>query len=99
MSQPPDAEALVRASVEAYNRHDLDGCLALLTPAATLVLMAGTGPLAARFVGTLGRLAARTVTTSIARTGVAIAALMVAVSVTIGVSLMIQSFRSTVGGV
>jgi len=70
--------------------------LALLTPAATLVLMAGIGPLAARFVGTLGRLAARTVTTSIARTGVAIAALMVAVSVTIGVSLMIQSFRSTV---
>jgi putative ABC transport system permease protein len=36
------------------------------------------------------------VTTSIARTGVAMAALMVAVSVTIGVSSMIQSFRSTV---
>jgi putative ABC transport system permease protein len=54
------------------------------------------GPVASAFVGTLGRLAARTVTTSIARTGVAIASLMVAVSVTIGVSLMIESFRSTV---
>ena len=48
------------------------------------------------FVGTLGRLAARTVTRSISRTGVAIASLMIAVSVTIGVSLMIQSFRATV---
>jgi putative ABC transport system permease protein len=70
--------------------------MALLAPATTVLLMAAVGPLAAKAVGTLGRLAARTVTTSIARTGVAIAALMVAVSVTIGVSLMIQSFRSTV---
>jgi putative ABC transport system permease protein len=70
--------------------------MALLAPATTVVLMAGAGPLATRLVGTLGRLAARTVTASIARTGVAIAALMVAVSVTIGVSVMIQSFRSTV---
>ncbi|HSD26902.1 MAG TPA: FtsX-like permease family protein, partial [Vicinamibacteria bacterium] len=70
--------------------------LALLTPAATLLLMAVLGPVASLFVGTLGRLAARTVTTSIARTGVAIASLMVAISVTIGVSLMIGSFRSTV---
>jgi putative ABC transport system permease protein len=70
--------------------------MALLAPATTVLLMAVAGPVAARLVGTLGRLAARTVSTSIARTGVAIAALMVAVSVTIGVSLMIQSFRSTV---
>jgi putative ABC transport system permease protein len=70
--------------------------MAFLAPATTVLLMAAAGPLAATAVGTLGRLAARTVTTSIARTGVAIAALMVAVSVTIGVSVMIQSFRSTV---
>ena len=70
--------------------------MALLAPGTTVLLMAVAGPLAATTVGTLGRLAARTVTTSIARTGVAIAALMVAVSVTIGVSLMIQSFRATV---
>ncbi len=70
--------------------------MALLAPATTVLLMAALGPLAGAAVGTLGRLAARTVTASISRTGVAIAALMVAVSVTIGVSLMIQSFRSTV---
>jgi putative ABC transport system permease protein len=70
--------------------------MALLAPAATVGLMRLIGPLAGAGAGTLGRLAARTVTASIARTGVAIAALMVAVSVTIGVSLMIQSFRSTV---
>jgi putative ABC transport system permease protein len=70
--------------------------MALLAPATTVLLMAAAGPPAARIVGTLGKVAARTVTSSIARTGVAIAALMVAVSVTIGVGLMIQSFRSTV---
>jgi putative ABC transport system permease protein len=70
--------------------------LALVTPGLTVLFMAAAGPLAAVFVGTLGRLAARTVTRSVSRTGVAIASLMVAVSVTIGVSLMIQSFRGTV---
>jgi putative ABC transport system permease protein len=70
--------------------------LAFVTPVATLVLMEGAGPLAAVIAGTLGRLAARTVTRAVSRTGVAIAALMIAVSVTIGVSLMIESFRSTV---
>jgi len=70
--------------------------MAFLAPATTMLLMAVLGPLAGAGVGTLGRLAARTVTASISRTGVAIAALMVAVSVTIGVSLMIQSFRSTI---
>lgn len=70
--------------------------LALVAPVLTVLFMAAAGPLAAAFVGTLGRLAARTVTRSISRTGVAIASLMIAVSVTIGVSLMIQSFRGTV---
>jgi putative ABC transport system permease protein len=58
--------------------------------------MALAGPLGGRLVGILGRLAARTVTRSVARTGVAIAALAVSVSVTIGVGLMIESFRATV---
>ena len=49
-----------------------------------------------RLWGALGRMAPRNVVTSISRTAVAVAALMVAVSVTIGVSLMIGSFRSTV---
>jgi putative ABC transport system permease protein len=69
---------------------------ALLAPAATVGAMAVAGPLGGRLFGTLGRLAARTITRSVSRTGVAIAALAVAVSVTIGVGLMIESFRATV---
>jgi len=69
---------------------------AALTPLVTMVLMrAVTRPLG-RIWGALGRMAPRNVVTSISRTAVAVAALMVAVSVTIGVSLMIGSFRTTV---
>ena len=70
--------------------------LALLVPWATVVRCACSAPLVGALAGTLGRLAARTVTRAVSRTGVAIAALMVAVSVTIGVGLMIRSFRQTV---
>ena len=70
--------------------------LALAVPVATQMLMALAGPLLYRLTGVLGRMAARTVVKAISRTSVAIASLMVAVSVTIGVSLMIASFRSTV---
>jgi putative ABC transport system permease protein len=49
-----------------------------------------------RVAGPLGRVAARTVDAALSRTGVAIAALMIAVSITIGVSVMIASFRDTV---
>lgn len=70
--------------------------LALIVPQATNVLMYFATPLLKRTVGVLGGIAARTVTKAISRTSVAIAALMVAVSVTIGVSVMIASFRSTV---
>ena len=67
--------------------------LAMTVPIVTILLMrvVTQAPL-----GLLNRLAARTVVKAISRTSVAIAALMVAVSVTIGVSLMIDSFRSTV---
>jgi putative ABC transport system permease protein len=44
----------------------------------------------------LGRMAPRNLVNSLSRTSVAVAALMVAVAVTIGVSLMIGSFRYTV---
>jgi len=70
--------------------------LALVVPVATQLLMAVAGPLLRRTTGVLGGMAARTVTKAISRTSVAIAALMVAVSVTIGVSVMIASFRNTV---
>lgn len=70
--------------------------LALIVPQATQTFMQLATPLLHRTVGVLGGIAARTVTKAISRTSVAIAALMVAVSVTIGVSVMISSFRSTV---
>ena len=47
-------------------------------------------------VGLLGRMAARTVMQALSRTAVAIAALMIAVAVVIGVTVMIESFRTTV---
>jgi putative ABC transport system permease protein len=70
--------------------------MALLAPAFTVVLMAAARPLLSRLLGPTGRLAAGTVARAVSRTGVAAAALMVAVSVTIGVSVMIASFRGTV---
>jgi putative ABC transport system permease protein len=71
------------------------GC-ALLTPAATVVLMALLGRPAAALFGVLGRMAARGVVAALSRTGVAVAALVIAVSVTVGVGVMIGSFRATV---
>jgi putative ABC transport system permease protein len=68
---------------------------ALLAPPLTAALMAGLG----RCTGGLGvvaRLAPRDVLRSLSRTGVAVAALMVAVSVIVGLSIMIGSFRGTV---
>jgi putative ABC transport system permease protein len=70
--------------------------LALVVPGATVVLMRAATPVLKRTAGVIGEVAARTVVKAISRTSVAIAALMVAVSVTIGVSVMIASFRATV---
>jgi putative ABC transport system permease protein len=70
--------------------------LALVVPGATVALMGAASPVLKRMVGVIGEIAARTVVKAISRTSVAIAALMVAVSVTIGVSVMIASFRATV---
>ncbi|MCY3780648.1 MAG: FtsX-like permease family protein, partial [Chloroflexi bacterium] len=69
---------------------------ALFTPLALVLAMRLlAGPSEALF-GVLGRLAARAVVRSLSRTGVAVAALTVAVSVIVGVSAMIGSFRVTV---
>jgi putative ABC transport system permease protein len=70
--------------------------IAAMVPLATVGLMLVVAGPARGIAGITGRLAARTVTRAVSRTGVAIAALMVAVSVTIGVSVMIESFRGTV---
>ncbi len=69
---------------------------ALLTPLVMKGLMRLVAPLSARLGGALGRLAPRGVVGALSRTSVAVAALMVAVSVTIGISLMVSSFRHTV---
>jgi len=69
---------------------------AMLTPLTTILLMRGAMPLLGRAWGVLGRMAPRNVVNALSRTAIAVAALMVAVSVTIGVSLMIGSFRYTV---
>jgi putative ABC transport system permease protein len=69
---------------------------ALLVPWTTERLAMGAArPLGAMF-GLLGRMAARGVRASLSRTAVALAALMVAVATTVGVGLMVASFRETV---
>jgi putative ABC transport system permease protein len=68
---------------------------ALLAPVLTLWSMAGVTRLV-RGRGVLLRMAPRTVMRSLSRIAVAVAALMVAVSVIIGVGVMIGSFRQTV---
>ena len=70
--------------------------VALVVPAAVVILVRGISPVLVLLFGGLGRMAARTVVGALSRTSVAIAALMVALAVTIGVSLMISSFRGTV---
>ncbi|MEO1589753.1 MAG: FtsX-like permease family protein [Cyanobacteria bacterium J06632_22] len=69
---------------------------ALLTPPLTALLMRGLTPVGAGLVGVLGKMAPRDIIRSLSRTSVAIASLMVAVSVIVGVSVMVGSFRTTV---
>lgn len=69
---------------------------ALLVPLAALSLLRALQPVMGKLFGVLGRMAPRNVDRALSRTVVPIAALMIAVSVTIGVGLMINSFRGTV---
>jgi len=69
---------------------------ALFTPIVLVTLLRIFTPLTERLFGVLGRIAPRAVTRSLSRTSVAVAALTIAVSVIIGVSVMIGSFRNTV---
>ncbi len=70
------------------------GC-ALLTPPLVVGLVRLNQPLTAR-LGLLARMANRDVARHLSRTGIAVAALMVAFSTTVGVGVMVDSFR---GGV
>src|SRR5207247_7035888 len=69
---------------------------ALLTPGATVLLMLALEPLMGRLFGGLGRMSARGVVQSLSRTSVATAALMISISATVGVGIMVGSFRQTV---
>lgn len=69
---------------------------ALLTPPATVFLMKYAVPAMDGLFGAVGRMAPRDIVRSLSRTSVAIAALMTAVSVIVGVSIMVGSFRQTV---
>lgn len=71
------------------------GC-ALLVPLLTWVAMWAVQPIGGFLIGVSGRMPARAVSASLSRTGVAAAALMVAIATTIGMSLMIHSFRDSV---
>lgn len=70
------------------------GC-ALLTPPALVGLIRLNRPLSVK-LGLLARMANRDVARHLSRTGIAVAALMVAFATTVGVGVMVDSFR---GGV
>jgi len=69
--------------------------LALLTPMGAVMVTSAVRPLLVRVSGALGLVAARGIVRALGRTAPAIAALSVAVSVTVGLGIMIQSFRAT----
>lgn len=68
----------------------------LLAPLAVVVLVWVLRPFASALGGSLGALSVRGVAASLSRTAVAIAALAVALSATVGVGLMVDSFRQSV---
>lgn len=70
---------------------------ALFTPGFMLLMLWVLAPLVDRIFGVVGRMAPRAVTRSLSRTSIAVAALTISVSVIVGVSVMIGSFRTTVG--
>jgi putative ABC transport system permease protein len=69
---------------------------ALCVPLAVRTITSVMEPLAAKLGGTPARLAVSGIGANLSRTGVAIVALAVAVSATIGVTVMVDSFRGSV---
>lgn len=68
----------------------------LLAPLGLVVFARWLTPMLGALFGGIGRLAARGVAAGLSRTGLAVAALAVAVSATVGVGVMIESFRASV---
>lgn len=69
---------------------------ALLVPLATSLACRALAPVAGALGGNLGRIATRGITSQLARSSVAIAALAIALSATAGMGILVDSFRSTV---
>lgn len=69
---------------------------AMLAAISMIAIMNLLEPILPRMFGFLGLMAPRNVIKNLSRTAVAVAALMVAIAVTIGINLMVDSFRSTV---
>jgi len=69
---------------------------ALITPGMAVWLLNRMQPLLKNLFGLLGKMAARNLVAGLSRTGVATAALVIAIAATVGVGLMIGSFRLTV---
>jgi putative ABC transport system permease protein len=70
---------------------------ALCVPIFVRLVATITAPVFAKLGGTAARMAVAGIASGLSRTGVAIVALAVAVSATIGVSIMVDSFRGSVG--
>lgn len=70
--------------------------ISLLVPLQTTLIISFFQKIAENFAGITGKLALRNIMRSLSRTSVAIASLMVSVSVIIGVSIMVGSFRQNV---
>ncbi len=69
---------------------------ALLVPLCTVAFVRAATPVTGAALGLVGRMAARGVAAALSRTGVAVAALTVAVAATVGIGVMIGSFRVSV---
>jgi putative ABC transport system permease protein len=69
---------------------------AFITPGAFVWILKKFQPFSNYYLGILGKMAVRNLVGGLSRTGVATSALVIAVAATIGVGIMINSFRSTV---
>lgn len=69
---------------------------ALITPLLLIILLRLFVPVLDRQLGVIGRMAGRGVRACLSRTQIAVAALAIAISAVVGVSVMISSFRQSV---
>ncbi|HEX2866898.1 MAG TPA: FtsX-like permease family protein [Ignavibacteriales bacterium] len=68
----------------------------LLTPIMILYSMKFLGLISGKLFGLTGRMASGSITSQLSRTAVAVAALSIAVSASVGIGTMVNSFRQTV---